>query len=374
MGVVDGRTPRARVDRPTSSVISRPRGGRKRPVTVLVSGFIGAGNVGDEAIFHVLSGRLRDDAIDVHALSIDPAATRAMHGVRSWHRITGLLPALRGCDVLVSGGGGLLQDRTSARSLAYYLGVIRLARLMGKRVIVYGQSLGPLSERGRRHAASALRGIPVAVRDERSLQLAAELNVRATVADDPALLLTYDRTEPFVHPADLPSTLALIPREDVPSATEAMQRLAREERSAGRRVVVGCLDRDDAHAATTIADAAGTGVVHVRAPGDARGLLRDVGTVVSVRLHGSIFAAGARIPHVGIAYDPKVTGFLARSRGVSVPVPVTLDAVRKAVEESRATATTQADATVRLVESARSGLDALVGMVHTVDGDGARAG
>lgn len=54
-----------------------------------------------------------------------------------------LLGALLRSQVVLSGGGGLLQDRTSARNLTYYLGVIRLAKLLRRRVVVFNQSIGP---------------------------------------------------------------------------------------------------------------------------------------------------------------------------------------------------------------------------------------
>ncbi|QRN79506.1 MAG: hypothetical protein JK586_14715, partial [Nocardiopsis sp. BM-2018] len=76
----------------------------------LVSGYYGADNLGDEALLAGLVGSLRRrGARRLGVLSLDPGATRAAHHVVAHHRLRGLPGALLRSDVLVSGGGGLLQ-------------------------------------------------------------------------------------------------------------------------------------------------------------------------------------------------------------------------------------------------------------------------
>src|SRR5690606_20512009 len=113
----------------------------------------------------------------------------ALHGVAARHRTRGLLAGLLESDALVSGGGGLLQDGSSRRSLTYYLGVIGLARLLRRPTVVFAQSLGPLTPDGRTRVAAALKGLPVMVRDASSLGLAESLGLDASLVADPALLL-----------------------------------------------------------------------------------------------------------------------------------------------------------------------------------------
>ena len=154
---------------------------------VLVSGYYGFGNLGDEALLAGMLTGLQEHSVTV--LSQRPAATRALHGVGAAHRLRGLA-ALLNHDALISGGGGLLQDKTSARSLRYYLGVLELAQRLGKRTVVYGQSVGPLSPDGERAVAQALRGLPVAVRDGPSQVLVETAgHVSAELVADSALLL-----------------------------------------------------------------------------------------------------------------------------------------------------------------------------------------
>lgn len=93
-----------------------------------------------------------------------------------------LLAAVARSSVLLSGGGGLLQDKTSARTLSYYLGVIRLARLLGKRVVIFNQSVGPLSPEGGRKVTAALRGLRIIVRDAGSLETLEGLGLKGNWA------------------------------------------------------------------------------------------------------------------------------------------------------------------------------------------------
>src|SRR5690242_2973453 len=102
-----------------------------RDIRIAISGYYGCGNTGDEA---VLSGILA--AFSRHAgvasdrftvLSQDPQATIDQHGANAVPRMSHTLvrKAMRECDLFLSGGGSLLQDTTSLRSLFYYLWIIR---------------------------------------------------------------------------------------------------------------------------------------------------------------------------------------------------------------------------------------------------------
>ncbi len=194
---------------------------------VLVSGYYGFGNLGDEALLAGLIGGLSRYGHQPVILSGDPAASRALHGVPAAARLRGLVPALLRADALVSGGGGLLQDRTSRRSLDYYLGVIRLAKRLGKRVVVYGQSLGPLSDEGRAATAAALRGLPLALRDEQSLELARAMGLTAVLVADAALLLEPAPQAATLEPvAEHERPVVIIPRGGQEPLNESLEKLA----------------------------------------------------------------------------------------------------------------------------------------------------
>jgi len=96
-------------------------------VKIVISGYYGFGNAGDEAILEAMVRDLRALAPGARlvVLSADPAATAARCGVEAVPRmhLPSVLGALRGADLFISGGGSLLQDATSWRSVPYYAGI-----------------------------------------------------------------------------------------------------------------------------------------------------------------------------------------------------------------------------------------------------------
>lgn len=291
---------------------------------VLVSGYYGFGNLGDEALLVGMLTGLRDYSVTV--LSQRPAATRVLHGVGAAHRLRGL-PALLNHDALVSGGGGLLQDKTSARSLRYYLSLITLAKRLGKHTVVYGQSVGPLSPDGERTVAKVLRGVPVAVRDGASQDLLARLDIPATLVADAALLLP----KPVAAPTEAAPVL-LVPRGGYPEITAAFARLAETLHREGVPLAALALQPGEDAAAVTALPSA---VVRFKAPTPQAALALIAGSrhVVSARLHGLILAARAGVPFSGVAYDPKVAAFLTEAGNRVHPVPPDPEALMREVLE-----------------------------------------
>lgn len=283
---------------------------------VALSGYYGFGNLGDEALLAGLLRQLRAMGAEPLVLSGDPAATSKLHDVEAVHRYRGLPGALRRADAVISGGGGLLQDGTSGRSLDYYLGVLRLAALLGRKRLVYGQSLGPLSESGRRKVARTLRNVPLAVRDQPSLRLLSELGLSAELVADPALLLP-------VAQSGGPDVL-LVPRAPYREFTAALLAAGEEALSVGKTVAVLALqpDEDAVEAGFLLAGLPAAQPLAAADHLEAASLVASASLVISVRLHALIFAAAAGRPHIGLVYDPKVQGFLEQSGGRALTAPV----------------------------------------------------
>ena len=278
----------------------------------LLSGYYGYGNLGDEALLAGLATGLRRRGIDVEVLSADPRGTRALHDLPAAQRYRGLVAAVLRADVVVSGGGGLLQDATSRRSLDYYLGVLALARALGRRRLVYGQSIGPLTDRGARRVSRALRSVPTAARDRASVEALARLGVRAEQVADAALLL-----EPPAAPqAHAASPVLLVPRGGYDDLNAALREAARRLTGAGVPLAALALhERQDAEAVQRLAsEVPGLAAWHARSPDEALARVARSRYVVSVRLHGLVLAAVAGIGFAGLVYDPKVAGFLEEAR------------------------------------------------------------
>ncbi len=330
---------------------------------VLLSGYQGFGNLGDEAIARALVDALQARGHTPMLLSGAPVETRREWGVPAYHRIRGLLPALVTADVVVSGGGGLLQDVTSARSLRYYLGVLRLARWLGTPSVVFGQSIGPLSPSGRRAVARTLRGVPCLVRDEASRDLLNGLGVDASVVPDAALGLALPEEADAAADVERGGVL-LVPRSDVPGASVAFAHLAERLVAQGVRVTTLPLDQPaDSEEADALARRPGVTRLEANDPREVLSLVAAADLVVSVRLHGLILAARMGVPHVGVGYDPKVAGFTRTTGAPLLPVPVDADDLLAVVERTLDEATRlRAEASERsrvLLQETEAGFDAL---------------
>lgn len=317
---------------------------------VALSGYYGFGNAGDEALLEGLVRGLEGGGHRPVVLSVDPVATREKHSVPARHRVYGAAAALLECQAFVSGGGGLLQDKSSRRSLDYYLWLLRTARLMGKRVAVYGQSIGPLTTSGRRKVSTALAGVQVAVRDEASRELLAHMGIDSALVGDPALLLA--------EPAPAGQSqwpVLLVPRAGYPQFSAALTAVGRQFAAAGCPVeVVALHPREDEEECRRLSRSlTGLPVRRITDHRQALRLFKGARLVVSARLHGLIFAAVTRTPALGLVYDPKVAGFLAQSGGTGFEDPVDHDLLVTAAGEAQAL-----DESVRasLIERAAAGI------------------
>ena len=112
----------------------------------LLCGYYGENNLGDDALLTVLLRELPSPSRHlVTAHDADALAELAPDAEAVDRRsLRSVLLSIGRVDAVVFGGGSLLQDSTSFRSLIYYLLIIAMARLRGRPVLLWGQGLGPL--------------------------------------------------------------------------------------------------------------------------------------------------------------------------------------------------------------------------------------
>jgi polysaccharide pyruvyl transferase CsaB len=122
------------------------------PVNVVISGYYGYNNSGDDIMLKSIlqNLRARKDNLNVTVLSPKPKETRRQFGVDAVHRFNPLavFMRLRKAKLLITGGGNLIQDETSTHSLLYYLLVINTARFLGAKNMLYAKGIGPVNRRG----------------------------------------------------------------------------------------------------------------------------------------------------------------------------------------------------------------------------------
>ena len=283
---------------------------------LLLCGYYGEHNLGDDALLEVLLAQIPwGSAVVITAR--DEQLVRQRHGVATVQRrsLRAVLVALAHCRALVLGGGSLLQDSTSFKSLLYYGALITAARVQGKPVVLWGQGLGPLHRRRSRWLVRLLLPLATAIcwRDPASAALAASLGRRAPVAADP---VWASQAVPW-HGQGGPIVVCLRPTPQLgakewPVYLEALAALAD---TADRPVLWLPFHGDQDQTLLTDLQRAGllpetlrarSRQVQVLTPAEAKEVFATAGLVIAMRLHGLILAAVSGAPTAALSYDPKV--------------------------------------------------------------------
>ena len=158
----------------------------------VISGYIGFDNFGDEAIAEVLVTHLKKiGAEKITYISSNPQKTSQLYNVNSVGLLEFIKPIINS-DVLISGGGSLLQDVTSLKSLIYYLVVILTALLFGKKVIIFAQGFTPFRTKFGKFFTNIILKYcdTISVRDSKSQEYLASMGISSKLVSDPAFSLT----------------------------------------------------------------------------------------------------------------------------------------------------------------------------------------
>ena len=300
---------------------------------VVICGAYGRGNAGDDAILEAILQEMRsiDPDMPMTVLSKDPKSTRLTYRVQAVHRSSFLAwhKAMRHARLYINGGGSLIQDVTSRRSLWFYLYNIRAAKRAGCKVQMYGCGIGPVTrDSHRRLAAKVLNAyvdvITLREPDSREELLRMGVTVpRILLTADPALTLrpacdaevdsvllragipphgkylcfALRQWKGFDEKADVFAQAARYAYETY-GLTPVFTAVEKHLDPVAHRHAAGKLDIPHYF----LDDAGGAGTII--------GALARMEAVVSMRLHALIFAASQGVPLVGVVYDPKVSSFL----------------------------------------------------------------
>lgn len=154
---------------------------------ILISGYYGFDNFGDEAILGVLINHLRGN--DITVLSSNPEKTGRTYNVNSLNSFNPklIVERLPKFDMLISGGGSLLQNVTSNKSLFYYCGLINIMASLKKDVVIFAQGIGPVKGFwGKLIVKSALKKCKyISVRDVKSQELLKSWGIESNLVCDP---------------------------------------------------------------------------------------------------------------------------------------------------------------------------------------------
>ncbi|AMA07856.1 polysaccharide pyruvyl transferase CsaB [Picosynechococcus sp. PCC 73109] len=279
---------------------------------VVLCGYYGQGNAGDEALLLTLLQMLPPGVTPI-VLSHNPTATTQAYGVTAIpHKSWATLKAIAKADGFIFGGGSLLQDVTSLGSLLYYAGLMKWAQLLGKKTIAWGQGIGPLqSSLANQITRFVLRGCTeITVRDQASADLLKNWQISHRLAPDPVWALA---AKSFLEMPDLPRPRIAINLRSHRTLTppkiavlgEALKQFQRQHQASV--ILVPFQKSQDEAIAKQLYDelAEPKAIIAPLQPQQYKSLFAQVDFLIGMRLHSLILAAAA-CPCFALSYDPKV--------------------------------------------------------------------
>lgn len=293
---------------------------------VIISGYYGFGNIGDEAILYSIIKSIRNLELDVNisVLTSSHNETKQKYNVNvvSRNDIKGIIKAIKNCDVFLSGGGSLFQDATSIRSFMFYIGQIIIALMLKKKVYVYAQGIGPIKKKFNRVMFKYFMNKVdyITVRDEDSYKELKRMKIKvpSAVTADPVFLLRKE----FINCNNKngKKKIGICIREwfDSEKIANTIAKLADNLSNYydAEIVFIPFYYNTDSkfskyvaqkmHSEYTIIDTSAMSF------DDIMNEMSKTDFILGMRLHSLIFAAICEIPFSGISYDPKIDSFLSR--------------------------------------------------------------
>jgi len=285
----------------------------------LICGYYGYGNCGDELVLRHMIDNQQTLSPNLR-LAVLTAQGQSAHGIRGVprYRPTAVLREIRHCGTFILGGGSLLQDATSRRSLAYYLTLLSLAHACAVPTMLYANGLGPLTPASLARCRRLLSSVDIiSLRDTASYRLVRAMNLPNTkviLGADPVL------SRPSLPAATAPF-IAFLPKAAANQQTEKATVFAVADIAIQNHLHVTLAPMSRAEDTIAVRRAADLlrpllaphalrVTVSSSAPRAIEKLIARATLVVSGRLHALILAFRAAVPCVGIGNDPKIPSFL----------------------------------------------------------------
>ncbi len=300
---------------------------------VIISGYYGFKNNGDDALLSAIIDDLREQIpnIKLCVLSYRPSETTSAYAVEAVNRFNFIKIAkkLRTAKLLISGGGSLLQDGTSTKSLLYYLSIMKIAKHYGTKSMLYANGIGPLVHKNNiaRTAKMLSKLDLITLRDPDSLRELESLGVsteNVVLTADPAF---------NIKPAGEEETTKLLEGFGIDTTKKLFGISVRQWKQHGSE-----FEKSIAQIADYMQTELGYAPVFINMqyPLDIKisrsiiekmktkayiigdnmndtqmlGIINKTDLILGERLHTLIYAAVAGVPFVGIAYDPKIKSFM----------------------------------------------------------------
>ena len=309
----------------------------KTTAKIMISGYYGFNNTGDEAILKSMVRAFKEKIpqVKIAVLSHNPLQTSQTYKVKAINRLhlIKIIRCLRNVNLFISGGGGLLQDSTGKGwSILYYLGLILITKIVKVPVMIYAQGIGPINKKINKLLIKWILNKVnlITVRDNHSKKLLNNLGVSEPliyVNSDPVFLLkkkninhiidNYPYIQKLINPDDRP-LIGVSIREYKSNGSDLKRIFAQAadyliENYQAKIIFLPFQFDEDVHISEKILSLMKNqaDVLKIKLePEELLSLLSRLSLVVGVRLHSIIFSSMANIPFIALNYDPKVKYFV----------------------------------------------------------------
>ena len=299
---------------------------------ILISGYYGFENSGDDAILMAILDNLRTYKKDIKVvvLSKKPAETKRIYGVDSVDRFNfnEVIKAMKSSKLFLNGGGNLIQDESSTRSLMYYLSTIWMAKKLGLKVMLYSNGIGAINKKMNRLMTTRIinNADVITLRERISLKELKSLKVtrpQVSLTADPAFTLvpcsdeeasTILAAEGIVKDNPLVG-ISLRKWKNFKNYTKQIAEAAdyMYEKLGVQPVLIPMHYPQDVEICNTIASMMKHQPKIVKNKYNVPqtlGIIKSMDMIIGMRLHALIYGASLQVPILGLIYDPKVAGFL----------------------------------------------------------------
>lgn len=277
--------------------------------SAVVSGYYGFDNFGDDAVLKVLVEGLREK-YTLTVLSANPKKTMNSYKVKSVYSFDYLevIKTISDSQLFISGGGSLLQDVTSFKSLLYYLLLLYFAILLRKDVVIFAQGIGPLKSKLSsflvRYALKSAK--VVTVRDKVSEELLKSWGITSILVDDPVFSLQISNAEKQKN------TVGIQLRSFAGLNEKALESLANfvNETFCDKKIVLYSLqDAIDLEICQKFAKFLKFESVEIKYNLEIDDVIKELSTLetlIAMRFHAVLIALRAGVRVLPIVYDKKV--------------------------------------------------------------------
>ncbi len=303
---------------------------------IVISGYYGFNNIGDDSILSVITSNIKDSINDVEITVLSKLSKKSelvydTNNVKLVDRknILKIISEIKKCDLLISGGGGLLQDVTSSKSILYYLAIMLLGKVFKKKVMVYSQGIGPIHKPLNKTLTKyVLNKVDfITLRDEKSKKFLKEIKVtneNIVVTADPVIGLKkvgLDLGHEILKKSGLKDSkkpivgFSIRGRDKSEKLIHTIANVCDEiiDKLGVDVVFIPFHHGEDKKIIDDIKSKMNRVAICLKEKHNIDSMLSIIGNLdllVGLRLHSLVFGAIMNTPMIAISYDPKINNFM----------------------------------------------------------------